>query len=91
MAAFIPGESPPDVNTPIFSIFLLMLKIESAKLANFRQIMNWKSYQLRCSPFNYEVRIPMLSAIVNLGQIHDFKSSKNKKGLICLVPTDQCS
>jgi hypothetical protein len=35
MAAFIPGESPPEVKTPIFLIDLVIFKIKGVKLRNF--------------------------------------------------------
>ena len=37
IAEFIPGESPPDVNTAIFLIFWVILKIEISKLGNLFQ------------------------------------------------------
>jgi hypothetical protein len=40
MAAFIPGESPPDVKTAIFFISEAIKKIRIAKLTNLLEKMN---------------------------------------------------
>jgi hypothetical protein len=40
MAAFIPGESPPEVKTAIFFISEAIKKIRIAKLGNLSQKMN---------------------------------------------------
>jgi hypothetical protein len=40
MAAFIPGESPPEVKTPIFLISEAIKNFKRSKLGNFIQFMN---------------------------------------------------
>jgi hypothetical protein len=49
MAAFIPGESPPEVNTAIFLIFVDMKKIKPTKLLKLIAIKKyyWLAFETK--------------------------------------------
>ncbi|GGD74148.1 hypothetical protein GCM10011412_09760 [Maribacter cobaltidurans] len=51
MAAFIPGESPPEVSTAIFFMFEDIRKIKPTKLVNLLSITKYA-----CHPFDEELK-----------------------------------